>query len=230
MVIVDVLHKIKHKLLKLRLQPIRVFCFHQVSETFDASTMWECDWMSTSDFKEKVATLQKEYTFISLSEAHEKLKADKFRVKKYAVLTMDDASNCIISLIPWLADRQIPITLFIPTSFVTGENISHKCGVSITGNQLTKILKDFFPYVNIANHGCNHVRATAMSETDFKIDIQKAEDFLSKFSENTMFYAYPGGYRTKITDNIVKSENLIPVYMDNQKNYNTHNVIHREIL
>lgn len=37
--------KIRRKLLKLRLQPIRVFCFHQVSETFDeAYEKWKHNW------------------------------------------------------------------------------------------------------------------------------------------------------------------------------------------
>ena len=51
---------IRRKWTKIRLQPIRVFCFHQVSEQFDASTMWECDWTQIEQFKRNILRLKEQ--------------------------------------------------------------------------------------------------------------------------------------------------------------------------
>ena len=66
------IRKVRNRWKKFRLQPIRVFCFHQVSDTFDESTMKECDWLQTDVFKRIITDMrQKGYEFLSLQEAHE---------------------------------------------------------------------------------------------------------------------------------------------------------------
>ena len=76
--------KIKRKWMKLRLQPIRVFCLHHVCEQFDADAMNVGDRMSLDEFKQKINTLQDQgYEFISLIEAYEHLRNDYIRIKKY---------------------------------------------------------------------------------------------------------------------------------------------------
>lgn len=115
-----VIDKITRKLLKLRFQPIRVFVFHQVSASFDPSTMWSCDWTEIEQFKRNILKLKSEYTFVSLPEAYEKLKKDKFRVRKYAVLTADDGWASVINVVPWLAEQKISVTLFLNPQYLDG--------------------------------------------------------------------------------------------------------------
>lgn len=224
-------HKIQRWWIKFRLQPIRVFCFHQVSETFDASTMWECDWMPVARFKNKIGELiENGYTFISLPEAQMHLRKDAFRSKKYAVLTMDDAGNCIMELMPWLAEHNIPITLFLPYSFISGENVNHKCGISLTEVQLNELLQRYPELVSIANHGFNHNSAAEVSVDEIISDIEKDEAALKNYAIKIPFYAYPGGYHTLMTDTLIPKMGLTPVYCDGKKNYNDSSVIHRELL
>lgn len=54
-----ILNKIKRKLVKLRLQPIRVFCLHHVSKRFDTESMCEGDWMEISDYNKEYYCLIK---------------------------------------------------------------------------------------------------------------------------------------------------------------------------
>ncbi len=84
--------------MKLRLQPIYVFCFHHVCETFDAASMNQRDWMQIDEFKQKVLKMQQDgVEFISLKEAYNKITNDKFRNRKYAVLTFDEfRSHCLL--------------------------------------------------------------------------------------------------------------------------------------
>lgn len=71
---------IKRKWTRLRLKPVRVFCFHHVSDVFDPDKMWKCDWTQTEVFKQNVLAPKKRYTFISLQEAYNHISCDKFRV------------------------------------------------------------------------------------------------------------------------------------------------------
>lgn len=224
-------NKIVRKFIKHRLQPIRVLCFHQASAQLDTSNSWECDWMHTDVFKQKILQLKKEgYTFISLSEAYEKLKNDKSRKEKYAVLTEDDANSCILDLMPWLADQNIPITLFIPFAFVTRENSTHRCGVSMTEEQLKELLNQYPSLITIGNHGYNHTEVIRMTIDNFLTDVDAAENHLATYPEKIPFFAYPGGRHTPVSDMLLHKAGLIPVYCDGNINYNNVDVIHRELL
>ena len=87
----DLLHRIRRKLIKLRLQPIRVYCMHHVCAEFDEESMNEGDWMQINEFKRKVIEMQQDgVEFISLTEAYDKIANDKFRNHKYVVFTFDD--------------------------------------------------------------------------------------------------------------------------------------------
>ena len=91
MVANELINIIQRKWMKLRLQPIRVFCLHHVCEQFDADVMHPCDWIALDEFKKQIYELRNQgYQFISLTAAYEHLKKDSFRYKKYAVLTFDD--------------------------------------------------------------------------------------------------------------------------------------------
>ncbi len=123
MSISEFIEKIKRKWMKLRLQPIRVFCLHHVCEQFDADTMYACDWMALDEFKQKINALRSQgYQFISLSEAYNHLKKNRFRRKKYAVLTFDDGYKSLKEVLPWLEEQKIPATLFINGKYLDGKS------------------------------------------------------------------------------------------------------------
>ena len=91
--------KVCRKWTKIRLQPIRVFCFHHVSDTFNKSYMWECDWVNTDVLKQWVLDMQRKgYQFVSLPEAHFHLQNDYMRCRKYAVLTADDGYKSLLNI------------------------------------------------------------------------------------------------------------------------------------
>ena len=95
--------KIRRKWMKLRLQPIRVFCLHHVCKTYDGITMYQGDWVQIDDFKQKVQRMQQDRVeFISLTDAYNKITNDKFRNRKYAVLTFDDGYDSLKEILPWL--------------------------------------------------------------------------------------------------------------------------------
>ena len=223
------LHRIKNKLTKLRLQPICVFCFHQVSEQFDSSTMWECDWTQIGLFKKNIIRLQKQYTFISLSEATEKLKHDKFRCKKYAVLTADDGWASLKNIIPWIVEQKIPITLFVNPAYLLGEE-TRENGMKqlLSTDELVEMHAHGKPYISIASHGWNHQLTIEQSDHEFVMNIEKSMKYLSQIDGFIPYFAYPCGIRKAGQDIYLKKRGILPVYCDGQKNYNNGECIHRE--
>lgn len=239
-----ILSKIRRKFMKLRLQPIRVLCFHQVSECFDPAIYCDADWISLADLKGKIkALLQQGYHFISLEEAHHHIKYDFIRIRKYAVLTADDGLKCQLDLLPWLEENKIPLTMFLNVETLSGD----KCGepmmqyfniVSKEQERAHSIL--YATADNIAAvqssilsfglHGIDHRGATSMTYEEYRSNIIECKTYLNKIVSTVPFYAYTYGIRTKEYDDILHENDFIPVYMDGRVNYNNPNGVHRELI
>lgn len=224
----SLVNKIYRFFFHLRLQPISVFCFHQVSDVFDSESMWECDWMSTMDFKDKINKLQGKYTFISISEAYDKMKNDTFRFKKYAVLTADDGSKTIECILPWLQEQHIPLTMFINGSYLDGKTYRETPAERyFTKEEISCLNMD---NITFGHHSWNHKDFHAMTVDDFELSIKNNMEMLADIPKVVPFWAYPYGTHTTKSDAILKKNGFVPVYMDGQKNYNNTMCIHRELL
>ena len=234
--------RIKRFYRKLFLQPIRVFCIHHVGNEYNSRTTWKRDWIETERFKLSIENLQKEYRFISLTEAYYKICHDSFRFEKYAVLTADDGYRSLLSIIPWLIDHHIPITLFLNGRYLQGESCSphilelskenHEKNEAELAKELYLTIKevnDFnSPLISISSHGYEHIDATKISETEFLSQITRNIEMLKDFPSFIPFHAYTWGRHNEITDAVLHRLKIMPVLMDGQKNYNDSMSIHRE--
>ena len=221
--------KIRRKLLKLRLQPIRVFCFHHVSDEYDPLTMWECDWTPTELFKSNIKNLKKQgYNFISLSEAQEKLRRDWFRSKKYAVLTFDDGYASLKEILPWLEGKKIPVALFINGKYLDGKSYRKNPKEKyLTKEELFALTS---PLIEVGNHGWEHTRVTEMTDEEFRTSMEQNVELLSTHPNYVPFWAYTYGTHTIGTDGHLQDKHLIPVYVNGGMNYNDKSCINRELL
>lgn len=223
----ELLRNIRQKWKRLWLQPIRVFCFHQVSEEFEDGKYKRCDWLQTDEFKHRINDILDEgYTFISIEEAYHKLQHDLFRSKKYAVLTADDGYKAIECIMPWLEEKHIPMTIFVNGKYTDGKSyrLSPK-EVYMT----IRDLKNYDSMITIGHHGWDHVTMQKMLEGEIRESIQKNNEITS-LPNFVPFWAYPYGAHSDKSDEIIRSNGYVPVYMDGMKNYNNHDVIHRESL
>lgn len=232
--------KIHNRCTKLRLQPIRVFCIHQVTDTFDADSMWPCDWIQTDVFKQKVTELQKRYTFISLSEAQEHLHKDWFRCKKYAVMTADDGFASMKEVVPWLVEQNIPITLFINPIVWDDETFAQNmkglpiCNKEDGARGVYLLLDDLkalqSPLVTFGYHGYEHIDEYKESYEMFVANFGKCKITIAGLSNVIPFYAHTYGQATKENDTYLLDQGITPVYVTGNKNYYDHSVIDREVL
>lgn len=235
-----ILDKIKKKCVSLRFQPIRIFCIHNVSDCLDADSMWPCDWIQTDVFKRTVLELQKQYTFISLTEAQRHLRRDIIRFRKYAVLTADDCFASLKNIIPWLEERQIPITLFINPIVWDGKTVGQNLRslpVSTDNNGAKDIyllpedLKAFqSPLITFGYHGYEHINESVETFETFVANFEKCRKAMEIFDNVIPFYAHTYGRATKQNDEYLIKQGITPVYVNGGKNYNQWKHIDRELL
>lgn len=240
-----VIKKIWNRLSSLWLKPIRIFVFHHVSDVMDPLICAESDWTRKEQFKQNILNLQKCCRFISMQEAIDHLKKDKFRLKHYAVLTADDGLRSTYELLPWLIEHKIPITLFICPKYLDGysyipidEQRVHSeypdvdmhdvaSRMFITHEQLSSITS---PYVTIASHGNAHLDATTISRDEFVEDVTEAQRVIENHPLYKPFFAYPWGHHTEQTDLCLKQKGIIPVLCDGKINLKYNGTIHRECI
>jgi len=226
-----ILQRIKHRLLTMRLHPIRVFVFHQVSESFEPETMWRCDWTQIEAFKQNILRLKEKYTFISLSDATDRLKNDKVRLKDYAVLTADDGWASLSNILPWLADQRVPVTLFVIPSCLDGKHWhSRESDRLLSKSDVEHLVSQYHPFISIASHGWTHQDCTKITMEEFEDSVRKSEIELNAMKNKIPYYAFASGRHTSEQISFLRSNSLIPVLVDGMKNENDPKIIHRECL
>ena len=221
--------KIWRKWIKLRLQPIRVFCLHHVCSTLDAEWMNAFDWMQIDEFKSKVIAMQQDgVEFISLTNAYKHISDDWVRCKKYAVLTFDDGYASLREILPWLEEQQISATLFINGKYLDGKSYRKNPQEQyLTRDELSALTS---PMIEIGSHGWVHTDATQMTDSDFSEYINKNVRLLSTQQCYVPFHAYTWGKHTSTCDEILANREIIPVLVDGMKNYNDKQYVHRELM
>ena len=224
-----VLHNLQDKWTKICLQPIIVFCMHHVCETFDAESMNKGDWMQIDDFKRKVSDLQRNgVEFISLTEAYNKITNDKWRNKKYVVMTFDDGYASLKEILPWLEEQQIPATLFINGKYLDGKSFRDNPKEQYLNKE--ELFSLTSPLIEIGSHGWMHLDASKISADEFKLIIEQNIKLLQTHPRYVPFHAYTWGRYTKGSNSVLTQMSITPVLMDGMKNYNEPHIIHRELL
>ena len=229
MKIEDLLHTIKRKWMKIRLQPIRVYCMHHVCKMFDAETMVEYDWIQIDEFKSKIQSLKQEgIEFISLAEAYQHICKDRVRCKKYAVLTFDDGYASLKEILPWLEDQKIPATLFINGKYMDGQSYRHTSKEEyLTKEELWRLPS---PLIEIGSHGWEHLDALKMTQEEFQQSANMNKEALRNHPRYVPFYAYTYGKHNADQDTYLASINQVPVLIDGADNYNDKKSIQRRLL
>lgn len=225
----SLLHKIQRKWMKLRLEPIRVFCLHHACEQFDADIMYTCDWMALDEFKQKINVLRDQgYHFVSLTAAYEHLQKDWFRCKKYAVLTFDDGYKSLKEVLPWLEAQQIPVTLFINGKYLDGKSYRETVKEQyLTHDALFSLTS---PLLEIGHHGWEHTAATEMTDEELLESLQKNIEVLSSHPRYISFWAYTYGIHDQNSDVTLSNNGMTLVLVNGGKNYKWMGAIDRELL
>lgn len=212
--------------MKLRLQPIWVYCMHHVSASYDAESMDIEDWMQIDEFKNKVQSMRREgVVFISLTDAYNKMKNDKFRIRKFGVLTFDDGYASLKEILPWLEEQQIPATLFVNGKYLDGKSYRRNPKEQyLTKDELFALTS---PLIEIGSHGWEHVNAMYMSNQELIDSINNTKDILSSHPRFVPFHAYAYGKRKLEMDQVLRNIGMTPVIHRCHVNYNNPDLVDR---
>lgn len=223
-------NKLHRKVKKARLRPISVFLFHQVSDAFDESTMKRGDWTETNQFKQNVETLKKEYIFIPLEKAYAKMKKDRVRFRKFAVMTSDDGWASLNNVLPWLKEQGIPVTLFLNPGYFDGQHFREKTTERyLLQSDIDRISRQY-PNVMFGLHGWEHIRATEQTETEFRESVLNTLKSLQAYPNFIPYFAYTYGSFGTMHNKVLREFGLVPVLIDRGKNIDDLSCIHRELL
>ena len=240
-----IVETIKLRWIRLRYKPIRVFVFHQVSDVRDPLICQEEDWTQLDQFKRNIVKLSQKYTFISLTEAYDKLQHDWFRFRNYAVLTTDDGLASAMNVIPWLEEKKIPLTLFINTRYMEGDKLkpvhmqwlneyASDADVKAIAKEMYLSKEQIFalssPYIEIGLHGHEHHDALEVDECEFERNIEKCRHLLSSHPRYISAYAYPWGRSTPASSRYLRKNGIIQVEVNGDKNFIWKGYICRESL
>lgn len=222
--------KVKRFFLHLRLRPIRVLLFHQVSDTFDESTMKKGDWTNIDEMKAYLMQLTKRYTFISIDEAYNHIIGDKVRTRRYAVLTSDDGWASLKNILPWLNEQRIPVALFVNPRYFDGSHYREKDTEKYLSKEELERYVTIFPNISVGLHGLEHIPVNNMDKDQLKKYIQESILQTQSLPNYVPYWAYTWGIGTKISDEMLHANGIVPVYIDSEKNWNDSSMIHRELL
>lgn len=229
--------------MKMQLQPIRVFCFHHVSEVMNPLVCQEGDWIQLERFKYTILKLSEQYTFISLSDAYQKLHHDMFRCRKYAVLTCDDGLTSVMNILPWLEEKMIPITLFVNTRYMEGDKLkpihekwlleTHpEAEMKAIAHEMYLSKKQIWsltsPMIEIGMHGHEHLNAQHISEAQFEEDLNICKALLHTHPRFIPAFAYPWGLATTDSKAYLLENGILPVTVMGGVNYKWKGTIDRE--
>lgn len=225
----EFVNNIRRVWMKLRLQPIRVFCLHHVTAQMDAERMIPCDWTERAQFKSAIHSMQQDgVEFISLTDAYSHIANDKWRNRKYAVLTFDDGYTSLKEILPWLEELHIPVTLFINGKYLDGMSYRKNPKEQyLTKDELFALTSTL---IEIGSHGWEHTDATQMTDEDFVESLQHNIHLLSQHPRYIPFHAFTYGRHDPAKDVCLMNMQQIPVLIDGGLNYNNPLVIHRELL
>lgn len=222
------LDRISRKLMHMRLHPIRVFLFHQVSDVYDETLCKKGDWTQMDVFKSMILKLKENYEFLSLSQAVGHLQKDVLRTKKYAVLTSDDGTSSLKNILPWLKEQNIPVALFVNAKYLDGVSYRNMPTESyLTKEELFALNYDG---IEVANHGWEHNDITKLDWQQFVDSMERNIAVLRDHPHYVPFWAYTWGRYMQAHDDYLISRQIVPVLIDGMKNYNDATHIHRELL
>lgn len=227
----EIRDRIQHRLTTWRFEPIRIFCFHQVSDTFDDTYMKPIDWLSVETLKRFVGDMQeKGYQFISLQEAKDRIMTDKYRLRKYAVLTADDGWVSLKNILPWLNEQKIPVTLFLNPAYLDGKHYRNSEREKYLTEEDMNHMHTLYPLVTIGMHGWEHKDATQQTKEEFEESVNRSKEYLSKYPNFIPYFAYTWGRSTWHTHCYLTEQGIMPVYVQGWKNYTRAPYLNRELL
>ena len=122
----------------------------------------------------------------------------------------------------------MPATLFVNGKYLDGKSYRESPKEQyLTYEELFALNS---PLIEIGHHGWEHTDATKMTKEELRECVHKNIEILSSHPIYIPFWAYTWGRYTVETNQILRTNEIIPVYVNGIKNYTNEGFINRELL
>ena len=166
------------------------------------------------DFMKQITFLQKhQFQFITPKELYDYINQQKKMPSKCAMITFDDIDQSVYRYAyPFLKQQQIPFTIFIITGEVGNPNFN---GLTmINWDQILEMTRSNLVTVGTHTHRLHYIEKDekppflkSENLSRFISDSKQAKQvFYDHFGYEPKYFAYPYGFGTPQTDNILLSE------------------------
>ena len=162
---------------------VTILLYHRISLNNNNSFLGNV--ISQEIFRKQLLKINKDYSIISMNELNNQLKTNKYKKKKQIVITFDDgySDNYKIAY-PLLKELGIPATFFIPTSYISSNNLLWDCRLQNIFQNNKNICKKI---INGRNHNLSLIAKKFENNLIwYFINLLKIQDFenISKYLDN----------------------------------------------
>jgi peptidoglycan/xylan/chitin deacetylase (PgdA/CDA1 family) len=175
---------------------VAVLAYHKIGEP-PAGEYPTWNYVPEATFLEQLALLaERQWTVLAFDELRRGLAAPGLLSERSAVLTFDDGYRSMHStVLPLLERFDLPAVLFVPTSYVGGENSFdawvEPCEAICDWPELVDLERR---KVSIQSHGVSHRQFSELSNPEIRDEIARSKDALeAAIGHSVSGIAYPYG-------------------------------------
>lgn len=179
--------------------PILSLMYHRVADQH--ANAWTISW---DRFRAQLEWLQERFEMVSLAEAQRRIAAEE-NTKPTACITFDDgyAENCDRA-IPWLIERQIPVTYFVTSQHViTGDPFLHdvELGFPVAPNTVDQLREMSDQGIEIGAHSRTHADFGKIDSAEQLYDelVGCKQELESLLEKPIRYFAFPFGLPENMT-------------------------------
>ena len=169
-----------------------ILMYHNVDEKAGFNTI------SAENFERQLRYVQQHWQLTDMDTYVRECRTNS----RVATVTFDDAYACIIThVLPVIQELDIPITVFVPVSFVGkynewDDNLSGFKKINILSwDEIEKLSQN--PLITFGSHGMNHISMRHLSKEKTVKDLQESKQLLEEhLHKKGDYFAYPYGQKS----------------------------------
>lgn len=168
-----------------------ILMYHNIDEKAGFNTV------STENFERQLRFVQQHWQFTDLNTYVRECRTNH----RLATVTFDDAYSCIITqVLPIIHELDIPITVFVPVSYIGkynewDENLSGYKRINILSwNEIESLSQD--AHLTFGSHGMSHNSLKNLSKSQTESELKESKEILEHhLKKQVQCFAFPFGQR-----------------------------------
>ena len=168
-----------------------ILMYHNVDEKAGFNTV------SAENFERQLRYVQQHWQLTDMGTYVRECRVNP----RVATVTFDDAYACIIThVLPVIQELDIPITVFVPVSFIGkynewDENLSDYKKINILSwDEIEKLSHKSL--ITFGSHGISHTSFGKLSKNQIESELKESKELLEKHLQKQMdYFAFPYGQR-----------------------------------